>query len=186
MKHPKPRVETAIRPILVCDVHDFSRITSELGDRGPEFLNDFYCELGEIVVSEGGSLVKYLGDGFVALFGDNGYVNAVSAAIRMRRAFESLLGDYEITVESELETGIAAGKIGIAEVGHPSLRSKEVMGRAVMEASMIGDYRGIAVTEAVRNGITDRYETRPIESMKVKWRPDPMPLWEIVEDASHE
>ena len=54
--------------LFFCDAHDFSKAMVELGGRYPDFIQTYYEQVGEAVVSRGGELVKYIGDAIFATF----------------------------------------------------------------------------------------------------------------------
>lgn len=176
---------TASRHVIhVCDVHQFTAVTAELGDRVGDFLDGFYTRLGEIAVQRGGQVLDYVGDCIVFLFGAEGELAAVQGAFAMRQEFARLLADYGLRCESELENGIAAGDVVVRVVGHPTLRLLQAFGRAVNEASLLGCHRGVAVTAAVRERIEPPYTTRQLPSVPVKWSREPLAAWAVMEPES--
>jgi class 3 adenylate cyclase len=180
MNEQRPAMELSPHVVLVCDVHHFSKLSVELVDRVPSFMEEFYCTVGEIAVSHGGRIVKYIGDCIFFLFDGSSHVAAAQSAVEMRQAFTSLLSRFRISCESEIETGISAGDLYVGEIGHPTHRVTEVFGNAVNEASLIGCYRGITLTAAVKEQIESKYETRRLTDISTKWSEQPLPVWEVI------
>lgn len=166
--------------VLVCDIHNFTGIAREIDDRVPSFMDEFYHTIGDIAVSRGGRIIKYIGDCIFFIFKDSRYIDAVQSAVEMREAFELLLSRYRIRCESELETGLSAGEVHVGEIGHPTLRGFEIFGTAVNEASYIGCHRGIAITAAVKKHIESQYEVRQLPDITLKRHKQPLSVWEIV------
>jgi adenylate cyclase len=180
--------------VLFTDVHNFSRVMLEFKDRASlGFLDEMYRRLGEGLVSQGGRIIKYLGDALLAVFGetdvsrpapplDRSALAAVQAAAAMRASYARLVEPLALRTETDLEVGIAAGECEVGIVGHETLRSFDVFGECVNEAAMIGHHRGIAVTGTVRDLLADDASvsfTR-LPDQQVKWREQPLELWEAV------
>ncbi|KTD23215.1 adenylate/guanylate cyclase domain-containing protein [Legionella londiniensis] len=100
--------------ILICDIRNFTAISERIKpEEVVNFLNDFFERIIEIIISHEGILDKYLGDGFLAIFGtpqDDPYQedHAIEAAIQIR----DVLKPFNEQWEEKLKTKIAIG-IGI-------------------------------------------------------------------------
>ena len=106
------------------------------------YLQGAYDAAGEAVVSRGGSIVKYIGDGVV--FTCESPTAAVEAA-RELAAHGSL----------PFRVAVATGSVVVAEVGHESMRGIDVFGETVNRAArLLADARasedGIALCERTR------------------------------------
>jgi len=177
---PASPPETVERVILLTDVHDFSLAFRDPGAvRG--FLQEMYEKLGDRVVTRGGEIIKYLGDSLLCLFPAGGEAAAAACALELRRAFAGLAAARAGGSSMELEVGLASGELAVCESGHLSLRQRDVFGPAVLEAALIGHYRGVAVTAAVERRIKDAYPTRRLPDMTVKWQSEPLKVWALVE-----
>ena len=169
------------RVILFCDVHDFSKVCLELGDRYPLFIQDYYERVGEVIVSHGGQIVKYMGDAIFAVFSRGRELDAVEGATRMREEYSLLLKKYGVEAESDLEVGIGTGEVATGTFGHPSMRVKDVFGTKVNEVAMIMHHRGIAITKDVLQEVGSLYKTRRLADVTLKWSTNPLEVWEIVQ-----
>jgi class 3 adenylate cyclase len=111
--------------LLTIDIRGFSRIARRLGPRRSVLLlNRFFAATGEIVFRYQGMVDKYLGDGFLAIFGSAASAaedaeNALHAALEMRDCLRELnpclLADFgtSIHIGMSLHTGeVALGSIG--------------------------------------------------------------------------
>lgn len=171
------------RVVLFTDVHDFARLMTELGPRQLDFLDAFYCDLGQVVVDHGGQLVKYIGDALLCTFPEDSEDQAVRCGLSLRQAHADLLARWQLCEECVLEVGISAGEVCTGTVGHTSLRVEDVFGAPVFEAAVIGHHRGVAVTAAVHARLGDVWPTRALPERPLKWRPEPLQVWEVVARA---
>ena len=169
------------RVIVFTDVHNYSIAAQTLGDVHYDFLQEMYETLGEIIVVHGGEIIKYLGDGIICVFPDGAENDAVRCALELRAAFSDLVALRSLPPDTELEIGIHSGPVAIGMFGHASLLQKDILGDAVMWASAIGHHRGVAITERIYERVKVDYETRKLPEFRVKWRPEPLPVWEVVE-----
>jgi class 3 adenylate cyclase len=168
------------RVILFMDIHNYSIAAGTLGDQAPHFLQVVFETLGEIIVSAGGEIIKYMGDAILSVFPAGTEKQAVGAALELRATFAQVAGRWDLPPEIELEIGISTGRVGLGLFGHRSLRQKDVFGEAVNCAAAIGHHRGIAVTESIHQRVDTHYRTRRLPDRAVKWRTEPLRIWEIV------
>jgi adenylate cyclase len=166
--------------IMFTDVHNFSLVRDLLGERSPDFLQEMYQALGDLIVAQGGEIIKYLGDGMLALFPAGAERAAVGCALGLRRAFAELAERQRLPSEVELEVGLAAGEVMVGTAGHSSLRHGEVFGRPIDQAAMIGHHRGVAVTEAIYDQLQGAYRTAPLPDLRTRQH-EPLKVWEVKE-----
>ncbi len=167
--------------ILFCDLHGFARLAVRLGQRMPDFVQEFYEAMGEEITGHGGTIVKYMGDAVLATFPEGSERQAVTAALAMRRAVKGLLARWSIASDCELEVAVTAGTVARGVVGHRSLRASDVLGEIVSEAAVLGHYRGVAITAQVRKAIGGSFATEPMGDTRLKWRTTPLPAWRVIE-----
>jgi len=173
--------------ILFTDAHAFTRVMLELGEgRVLVFLDELYDRLGAEVVGRGGDIVKYIGDGFLAVFpaGESqtdACRRAVEAGFAMRRSYHAIVDDRRITTETEMEIGLSLGRCERGVVGHRSFRSEDVFGDAVNIAAVIGHHRGIAVTATVHDALAGVYPTTRLPDRSPKWSAGPLAIWQVEE-----
>ena len=169
------------RVVLFTDIHNFSIATKILAERQYDFLQRFYETLGDIIVEHQGELVKYLGDGFLCVFPTDLEHAVVASAIKMRTAFSEIVERWGLPAEMELEVGIGEGEVGEGIFGHQTLRQREIFGEVVNQVTKIGHHRGIAITELIYEKVRDTYVVRRLPDMVLKWKEEPLKVWEIVE-----
>jgi class 3 adenylate cyclase len=169
------------RVIVFMDVHNYSIAVNALGERQYGFLQAVYERLGDVIIEHGGEILKYIGDGLLCVFPAGSESQAVACGLRLRSAFSDVTHAWGVPPDTELEVGISAGEVGIGVFGHRALRQRDVFSEVVNQAAVIGHHRGIAVTEDVHDKVKAHYETRKLPDFEVKWRDEPLRVWEIVE-----
>jgi class 3 adenylate cyclase len=126
----------SVRPaaILFADIKGFSRIAARLSpDAAFALVADFQERLGAAVEAHGGSVKKHLGDGLMALFGDEvSHPADASRAIAAGFAMLEALAASEAAPRVAVGIGVNYGMVAIAERG-----SREVIGDAVNVASRL-------------------------------------------------
>jgi len=121
------------------DIRDFSRISRKIGpQKTVALLNDFFSVTGEIVFKRQGILDKYLGDGFLAIFGapvssPRDATNAVEAALDMQSAMEGMNRSFRKKYNAEIVMGISihTGEVVIGNIGFEKRMDYTVIGDAV-------------------------------------------------------
>ena len=123
--------------LMNIDIRGFSVLAKELGpQKTVSILNYFFTAMGEIVFKHHGIVDKYLGDGFLALFGapvSNIYDadNAVTTALEMKNALAAINEHFSNEIDVPLSIGISI-HTGEAVVGNIGFEKK-------MDYTVIGD-----------------------------------------------
>ena len=167
------------RVVMFTDIHSYSLVALELGEHQARFLQALYEALGDAICEHGGEIIKYLGDGVLCLFPAGAEAAAVACAIRLREAYSQMVAERGIRAQTELEVGIGSGPVTLGVFGHSSLRQKDVVGELVHTVGGIGHHRGIAITSEVYERVKNSYRTRELPGLEVKWRDDPLRVWEV-------
>ena len=132
--------------ILFADMRGYTRTSSSLTPEGAvELLNDYFDCLVPPIEDEGGEVLKYLGDGLLAIFRDRGddtggapqsaLTAAINALQRVRAANEQGRFPVPVAVGIALHHGDAA----YGNVGSGQRLDFTVIGRDVNLASRIAD-----------------------------------------------
>ena len=169
------------RVVLFVDIHNFSLASSEMADDQFSFLQEVYERLGSVIVNHQGEIIKYMGDALLCLFAKGSEKEAVNCSVELRRVYRDIVRKRKLATETELEVGIGSGEVAIGIFGHESLKQRDVFGEVVNQAAVIGHHRGVAVTEPVYSTIKSDFQTRELPGRDLKWRADPLKVWEIVE-----
>jgi class 3 adenylate cyclase len=175
-------IEIRTLVMLMTDAHRFAMIGNELERRGrlADFIQAYYEMVGAEVKKNGGRLVKYIGDGSLSVFEPKDASAAVRCGHALRAGYAALADGWKLGIETELEVGISAGPVSAGIFGHESLRCYDVFGEAVNEAAMITHHRGVAVTGAAKKLLEGQVRTARLEDRILKWRPEPLEVWEAL------
>ena len=125
--------------LMNIDIRGFSFLTKELGpQRTVSILNYFFTTMGEIVFKHHGIVDKYLGDGFLALFGapvsnlfDTDH--AVTAALEMKNAMAAINEYFSNEIDIPLSIGISVhtGEVVVGNIGFEKKMDYTVIGDSV-------------------------------------------------------
>ena len=134
--------------LLNLDIRNFSKLTKKIGPiKSVALLNQFFSIMGGIVFKHHGIVDKYLGDGFLALFGAPVSTvmdaeNAVSAALEMQFAIESLNEDYlKAILDDPVNIGVSifTGEVVVGNIGFEMKMDYTVIGDSVNNVFRLQD-----------------------------------------------
>jgi len=137
--------ETRHVSILLCDIREFTRFSAT---RSPaevvSRLNRFFGRMTGIIRGQGGTVNKFLGDGFLAVFGapvdyPDHARRAVQAALQMEREMVNLNQELVALGEPPMEIGVGvdSGEVVAGNVGSTDRLEYTVIGDAVNRTSRI-------------------------------------------------
>ncbi len=125
--------------LLNIDIRGFSRLAKQIGSQKTvEMLNGFFSVMGGIVFKHHGIVDKYLGDGFLSLFGapvssTSDADNAIAAALEMKRAMKALNRYFGRQFGTRVAMGISihTGEVVVGNIGFDKKMDYTVIGDAV-------------------------------------------------------
>jgi len=131
--------------ILFCDIRDFTRFSaSRTPGEVVNRLNRFFGRMTGIIRGQGGLVNKFLGDGFLAVFGAPVHYpdharRAVEAALQMERELAALNDELTGLGEPLMEIGIGidSGEVIAGDVGSTDRLEYTVIGDPVNRSSRI-------------------------------------------------
>jgi adenylate cyclase len=130
--------------ILFADMRSYTSITSMLSpEEAVELLNDFFDCLVPAIEGEGGEVLKYMGDGLLAIFRDKGddtggsAQSALSAAIAALVKLDEANHDGHFAVPIRMGIALHHGEAAYGNVGSGNRLDFTVIGRDVNLASRI-------------------------------------------------
>jgi class 3 adenylate cyclase/putative methionine-R-sulfoxide reductase with GAF domain len=131
--------EIRMLTMLNIDLREFSALSTNIGPRKTvAMLNHFFRIMGGIIFKHRGIVDKYLGDGFLAVFGapvSSAYDadNAISAALEMQAAMEEVNEFAVKIIEMPLKMGISihTGETVVGNIGFEKKMDYSVIGDSV-------------------------------------------------------
>lgn len=131
--------------VLMADLRGFSSKSEEMTpDELMDLLNCFFGTMVEIIAEYNGTVIEFMGDGILAVFGapmkNEQYAeSAIAAAVSMQNAMK---GVQDFCVERgipkvEMGIGVHCGKTFVGNVGSERMMRYNVIGRVVNECSRI-------------------------------------------------
>jgi adenylate cyclase len=170
--------------VLFGDIRGFTTLSERVGpDALVAQLNEHLSAMVSIVQEEGGTLQKYIGDAFMAAWGDvraqppaDGAEHAVRAGLRMQEALKKLNADWKGQHEREqlsFGVGINHGEGVVGYIGHPRRKEFSVMGDTVnlaarLESATKQYHQPILVGETVYEMTKKLFYYRLADKMQVQ------------------
>ncbi len=137
--------------VLIVDISGFTPLTTQLvaefgalraGDELKQRLNPMFEAIAGLVFHHGGSVIRFMGDGFAAWFDDQpigaeqplpaGVLRAVSAAVQM----QAIMGSMRLFRGFRLRTYIGMGSADRWTVGLPDYGYADVLSGAAVRAAL--------------------------------------------------
>jgi adenylate cyclase len=179
--------------ILFTDIRSFTTLSEKMDPQQlVGLLNEYFTEMVGIVMHEDGVVDKYIGDAIMAVFGapvpkPQDAVNAVRAAVRMRRALFDLNQKLAERGRPGLRTGIGihTGEVVAGNIGSEKRMEYTVIGDAVNLASRLESNTkdlgvNILISEDTYELTKHVIEVRPMREITVKGRAAPVMTYEVL------
>jgi adenylate cyclase len=179
--------------ILFSDIRSFTTISESMDPQNlVALLNEYFTEMVSIVMDEGGVVDKYIGDAIMAVFGapvpkPEDAVNAVRAAVRMRRGLKTLNERLATRKLGPLRTGIGihTGEVVAGNIGSERRMEYTVIGDAVNLASRLESSTkelgvAVAISEDTYALTKHAILARTIREITVKGRNQPVMTYELL------
>jgi class 3 adenylate cyclase/GAF domain-containing protein len=172
----KPIIEE-IRTItlLNIDIRGFSNLGLKIGpQKTVSLLNSFFSVMGGIVFKHHGIVDKYLGDGFLALFGapvasTQDADNAVAAAFEMKHSLPAVNKYLQRKLDASVSMGISihTGEVVVGNIGFDKKMDYTVIGDAVNTVFRLQNLtksipNGILISENTHRAVRSRLEVAEI------------------------
>lgn len=182
--------------MLFSDLESFSLLAERLE---PELLttllNDYLSDMTDIILDEGGTVDKYLGDAIVAFWNapldqPDHASRACRAALRCQQRLEERAEDYQSRTGSVLKAriGLHTGEVIVGNMGSRTRFDYSMIGDAANLASRLESANKafgthIMVSEATWNEIDAEFVGREIGVVKVTGRTAPVRVFELMGQA---
>lgn len=181
-----PELREMQSTVLFADIADSSRLAEQLGPkRFGNLLNRYYQDVTNIIFEHGGLIDKYLGDGFMAVFGmnqDKGRPeeSAVSAAVQI---LEMLQERYSTEPDNiRVGIGINSGSIVAGYVSTKERLELSVLGDTVNVAARLESLarpNRIVIGPKTRDALNGSYLISELGNHTLKGRTQPLDIYEV-------
>lgn len=170
LESDKPVIEEVKSVTLLnIDIRGFSRVAKQMGpQRTVALLNQFFAAMGEVVFRHRGIVDKYLGDGFLAVFGAPvsstiDAENAVQAALEMKSNLAQVNLRLGPNLGPAIHMGISVhtGEVVVGNIGFEKKMDYTVIGDAVntvfrMQGLVKAFPNGILISETTLRAVRSR------------------------------
>ena len=163
--------------LLNIDIRGFTELAMEMGSQKTvSLLNNFFSVMGDIVFKHKGIVDKYLGDGFLAIFGapvSSIYDadHAVEAALEMKRSMTAINKKFLKNHGISLNIGISVhtGDVVVGNIGFDKKMDYTVIGDAVNTVFRLQELtksypNGIIIGENTRRAAQSQLDLRDIHN----------------------
>ncbi len=182
--------------VLFSDIRGFTSLTENTdAENLVAQLNEYFLEMVGVVLQEGGTLQKFIGDAIMAAWGDTHSAGlaedarrALSAALGMRGALARLNERWTGQpgrAELKIGVGINHGEIIVGNIGHPQRMEFTVLGDGVNLASRLESatkqfHTDILVGESAEALTRDWFIYRTVDLLTVKGKTRPVEVFALV------
>jgi adenylate cyclase len=171
--------------VLFTDITDSTALAEKMGAKDfGKLLNNYYLAVTDIIFGNGG-VVRYLGDGVMAVFGmsDDG-TNHKIKAVESGEAILSQMGNLSSEFEQpiHLRLSVKAGKAVVGYVGTSQRVEFTVLGDLVNVANGMLPFarpNRLVVGEEIYNEASSKYKMTKLDSIIVKGRKRPVRIFEV-------
>lgn len=178
--------------VMMSDLRGFTSVSESLeSDAVTDLLNFYFGEMLEVITHYHGTVIEFLGDGILAVFGaplpsEQQSSDAVAAAICMQNRMKNVNRYCEQRGYPGLEMGIGIhrGEVFIGNVGSEKMMRYNVIGRAVNQCSRIESFSvggQVLVSKETLDKMDCKVEVRNQIEVTAKGLLKPMPVYEIME-----
>ena len=140
-------------------------------------LGDYHKSMGELVMSHGGTLERFAGDGMMIFFNDPVQLaeparSAVEMSVQMQRRFAQVnRGWRKLGIDLSLGIGVAQGYATIGAIGYEGRRDYGAIGVVTnLAARLCGEAQGsqILVSQRVFGGVEDVLQADSVGPLSLK------------------
>jgi adenylate cyclase len=183
--------------ILFTDIKGFSSISEKVSeDVLVKLLNIYFTDMTNVVLANGGTVDKFIGDSIMAFWGaplpdsDSAY-HACNTAVQMQSQLDKLqtrllkIGGVGIKQRIGVNTGLCI----VGNMGSEQKKNYTVTGDPVNLASRLEGVNkqygtGILISEFTHNKVGKRLVTRMVDRVQVVGKSEPVQIFELIDIAN--
>ncbi len=174
--------------IMICDLRDFTRISDSWPrDDVIDLLNDYFDALSEPIARHGGEILKFMGDGLLAIFPlsePDACANLLRAVAEAREALSGLSERNSLTGAAPLNYGVGVhlGDVMYGNIGSLTRLDFTVIGPAVNMASRIETLtkqvgKKVLLSRAFTDVVRDDFDLERVGEFPVRGFSEPIELF---------
>jgi len=174
--------------IMICDLRDFTKISDNWPrDDVIDLLNDYFDAMSEPIARHGGEILKFIGDGLLAIFplqAPDACANLLRAVTEARQAMAALNERNNGTGRAPLNYGIGVhvGDVMYGNIGSTSRLDFTVIGPAVNMASRLEALtkllgRTVLLSRDFAELVEPKFELEHVGKHEVRGFSDPIELF---------
>jgi adenylate cyclase len=174
--------------IMICDLRDFTKISDNWPrDDVIDLLNGYFDAMSEPIVRHGGEILKFIGDGLLAIFPlsqPSACANLLRAVAEARQAMTALNESNSGTGRAPLNYGIGAhvGDVMYGNIGSRARLDFTVIGPAVNMASRLETLtkqlgRTVLLSRAFADVVKDDFELERVGEYPVRGFNEPIEIF---------
>ena len=174
--------------IMICDLRDFTRISDNWPrDDVIDLLNDYFDALSEPIARHGGEILKFMGDGLLAIFPLSepaACANLLRAVAEAREALSALSERNSLTGAAPLNYGVGVhlGDVMYGNIGSLTRLDFTVIGPAVNMASRIETLtkqvkKQVLLSRAFADVVRSEFELERVGEFPVRGFSEPIELF---------
>lgn len=163
--------------VLFADIRKFTTLT--LGKKPEEvisMLNAYFEPITEVILNQGGTIDKFIGDGIMAFWGapikHKDFINlAATAAILMQKKVSELISKKILPQEFKIGIGLNKGQVVVGDIGSTRRTEYTIIGETVNFASRLADVaRGgeILMNEELAKSLSKKFKAEPSDIKKTR------------------
>jgi adenylate cyclase len=182
----------AVVTLLDCGVRGFGSLADKLGAaRGLLWMNDVMSALSRPMLDEGGIVVDYVADGFLAMWGapqdqPDQAARVVRAALAARAVLPALDTRWQgaLGTPTEIGIGIYTGPARVGNTGSQFRFKYGPLGRAVAVASQVRKLTRmlkcpLLITRSTRQQLGDEFVARRVVAVRLAGADEPIDLYDV-------
>ncbi|WP_404383081.1 CHASE2 domain-containing protein [Caenispirillum salinarum] len=204
----RPRPQSLTATVMFTDIADFTPISEQLGpERLMAWLEDYLEAMTDIIVGHDGIVLRFIGDGILAIFGapiprtDPAAIaqdacRAVRAALAMEAALDALAARWADNglPPAAVRVGIVTGPMTAGSVGAFRHLEYTVMGDTVNTAARLealaktvepppGSRCRILVAQSTHDRVAEIVDSACIGDIALKGKARPLPVYQVLGPA---
>jgi adenylate cyclase len=185
--------------VLFSDLRGFTSFSEKLpATRVIDVVNCYLNEMTEAILAAGGTLISYMGDGIMAVFGapleqPDHADRAIAAAVEMigprLQAFNAWIADQGHDHSFAMGVGVNSGPVMAGNIGSERRVEYTALGDTTNTASRLegmtkGSGHMLFIADSTREHMkTPPANLVPVGELVVRGRVEPVPVWTVAERA---